>query len=156
MCGKPSAGFIITTFKAIFCKKTPTNVQGKQIKIKKKDLIQRFLPYRSQLLEWTKQTKVPLFFSEVGYPSHDRALETPWDQHRGTRVDMETQKSGYEAFIATFSGDQQIRGILFYALHEDGGQTDRGYTPAGKPAIETLRRYFRDRSENSDGLRSRP
>ncbi|MGE4601584.1 MAG: hypothetical protein AAEJ65_01630 [Planctomycetota bacterium] len=119
-------------------------------------LIQRFLPYRSQLLEWTRQTGVPVFFSEVGYPSHDRALETPWDQHRGNRVDMETQKSGYEAFIATFSGDQPIRGVFFYALHEDGGQADRGYTPAGKPTIEVLRRYFLDRSENSDGLRSRP
>ena len=85
---------------------------------------------------------LPIFFSEVGYPSHSRALDTPWNQYQGQQIDVESQKRGYEAFIATFSGDQQIRGVFFYALHRDGGLRDAGYTPIGKPAEEIIRKYL--------------
>lgn len=119
-------------------------------------LIQSLLPLRSQLHEWSMGSGVPVFFSEVGYPSHDRALEAPWDQYRGDQVDLEAQKIGYETFIATFSRDEHVRGVFFYALHEEGGLDDHGYTPAGKPAMDTLRQYFRDRSDRHKELRTRP
>jgi len=105
-------------------------------------LIQHLLPFRSRLLRWSEQVGLPIFFSEVGYPSHSRALDTPWNQYQGQQIDVESQKRGYEAFIATFSGDQQIRGVFFYALHRDGGLRDAGYTPIGKPAEEIIRKYL--------------
>jgi hypothetical protein len=52
------------------------------------------------------------------------------------------QTRGYQAFIDTFTDDPVLAGTFFYALHEDGGEQDRSYTPARKPAQKLIRDFF--------------
>lgn len=118
----------------------------------KEFLIQQLLPFRSQLKLWSRKNEVPLYFTEVGYPSHDQGLLQPWNQHAGHGVNEEIQSRGLEAFLSTFGQDPSISGLFFYALHGDGGPEDSGYTPVGKKSENLIQSYL---TTNSKGWENR-
>ncbi|MEE2857981.1 MAG: hypothetical protein VX949_11355 [Planctomycetota bacterium] len=115
--------------------------------IHREALIARWLPVRGQIHGWTRLSGIPIFFSELGYPSHTHGLERPWDHVSDYGVDLAMQTRGYQAFIDTFSSDPVVAGTFFYALHEDGGEHDRSYTPAGKPAQTLIHDFFQRGSQ---------
>ncbi len=119
-------------------------------------LVGNLLPFRSKIYRWSIETGTPVFFSEVGYPSHNRGLEKPWDQYCGDSVDLESQERGYQAFLSTFMNDREVRGVFFYALHTDGGMADSGYTPVGKPAAGLVRNYFKMAQRNESKRHHQP
>ncbi|MGE4619690.1 MAG: hypothetical protein AAEJ04_07780 [Planctomycetota bacterium] len=116
------------------------------------DLIHQMLPLRSKMLLWSRANKTPIYFSELGYPSHERAAEAPWDQSRGERADPLQQKRLHHAFLESFFADSEIQGVFFYALHGDGGISDRGYTPRGKPVLELFKKHLEKFSEKVQKL----
>ena len=65
----------------------------------------------------------------------------PWDYMAAGEADLAEQDIGYRAFIDAWSGMPWLIGTYFYQWwdEEDGG---RGYTPRGKPAGRTLRRWY--------------
>ncbi len=110
--------------------------------IHRESLVAHWLPMRSQIHRWARLSGIPIFFSELGYPSHTHGLERPWDHVSDFGVDLAMQTRGYQAFIDTFTDDPVLAGTFFYALHEDGGEQDRSYTPAKKPAQKLIREFF--------------
>ncbi len=108
-------------------------------------LVATWLPFRGRLLHWQQATGTPVFFSEVGYPSKTGALEQPWNHAAPGSADPELQRRGYQAFSDTFRGDDSI-GVYFYALYGDGGERDRSYTPAGKPAEQVILKFIQERN----------
>jgi len=111
-------------------------------------LVASWLPFRGQILHWQQGTGIPVFFSEVGYPSKTGALEEPWNHAAPGVADLEVQRRGYQAFSDTFRGDPSI-GVYFYALYGDGGERDRSYTPAGKPAEQVIVEFVQERNEKT-------
>ena len=92
----------------------------------------------------------PLFFSELGYPSRASAAARPWDNDPGGEEegegdaarDGELQRDLYAAFCEANRAQEpearEISGFYAWNWFGFGGPTDRGYTPRGKPAANTL------------------
>lgn len=81
----------------------------------------------------------PVVFTEVGYPSVKGGTFRPWEPP--SRVpDVAEQAAGYEAVLQTFAGKPWLHGIFWWAWH------DGDFSPAGKPAEETLRTWYRSLS----------
>ncbi|MCU1283237.1 MAG: hypothetical protein JWM53_6783 [bacterium] len=84
----------------------------------------------------------PLIITEIGYPSVRGANQRPWDETSGGAVDLEEQRLCYEAFCATAGRAEFLAGVYFWNWFGIGGANDAGYTPRGKPAALTLRRWL--------------
>lgn len=101
--------------------------------------------HRDQLLAIHAEVApdLPLVISEVGYASQDGIAEHPWNYTLDHPLDLEEQRQCYAAFIRTWEGVPQLRGVYFYEWGGDGGgPADTSYTPRGKPAEELIRRWY--------------
>ncbi len=96
---------------------------------------------RAALLAAAKKHGLPLWLTEVGYPSVDGGAATPWDYTRDAKVDVEEQRRAFEALARAWS-DQPLGGLFVWEWSGDGGSGDSGYTPRGKPAECELRAWF--------------
>lgn len=109
------------------------------------ELIKSWQKVRKEILRWRREaglTKRPLLFTEVGYPSIDGCASKPWNYTLKTGVDTREQALCYEAFIATWDGKPELGGAFFYEWWGEGGGSDPGYTPRGKPALKHMRDWF--------------
>jgi hypothetical protein len=82
----------------------------------------------------------PVLFTEVGYPSVKGGTFRPWAPPN-RQPDAAEQAAGYEAILRTFAGKPWLRGIFWWAWY------DGDFSPAGKPAEQTLRTWYRDHAE---------
>ena len=82
----------------------------------------------------------PVLFTEVGYPSLRGGTFRPWAPP-SSQHDLAEQAAGYEAILRTFAGKPWLRGIFWWAWY------DGDFSPAGKPAEQTLRIWYRDHAE---------
>jgi hypothetical protein len=96
---------------------------------------------RTELTAAAATRHLPLWLTEVGYPSRDGATRTPWDYTRNTAIDLEEQRRGLAALAATWS-DDALTGVLVWEWTGPGGVDDGGYTPRGKPAACELAAWF--------------
>jgi hypothetical protein len=96
---------------------------------------------RAALLAAAKARGLPLWITEVGYPSVDGGAGAPWDYTRDAPVDLEEQRRAVLA-LARAWGDQPLEGLFIWEWSGDGGASDRGYTLRGKPAECELRAWF--------------
>ncbi len=86
--------------------------------------------------------------TELGYPSEDGAAAQPgsWFPHQP--VNLALQQRLYEATLTTIGQEPWLRGLFWFWWANpsnpnwQGGPSDNGYTPRGKPAEATLRKYF--------------
>lgn len=99
---------------------------------------------RARLLAWRKKARLraPLLFLEVGYPSLEGCATAPWDPWRKEDVSTEAQRRCYEAFARTWRGTPALAGVVFHEWWGEGGSSDGGYTPRGKPAERVIRELF--------------
>lgn len=97
---------------------------------------------RRSLAALAHRTGRPVFFAEVGYPSHALAAARPWDHVTEAPLDLALQARLWAAFCDTFAGDEQIQGFYAWNWFGHGGPRDRGYTPRGKPAAAVLQRCW--------------
>lgn len=77
----------------------------------------------------------PVIFTEVGYPSLKGGTFRPWAPP-SREPDTAEQSAAYEAILRTFAGKPWLHGIFWWAWH------DGDFSPAGKPAEETLRTWY--------------
>jgi hypothetical protein len=86
--------------------------------------------------------RMPLLFTELGYPSRRGGCAFPWNGSLATPVDLEEQRLCYEAAARVWRGAPELGGVFFWMWWETGGAHDGGYTPRGKPALGVVRAWF--------------
>ena len=117
-------------------------------------LISAWLPLRSELIRWQQESKIPMFFTEVGYPSIDGAALYPWDYTRSEApIDELEQYDCLNAFGAVWTGVPELQGVFFFVWWGAGGPLDRGYTPRGKKGLEVIERWFRKNAAGEGSAR---
>lgn len=97
----------------------------------------------------------PIIFTEVGYPSLDRANIWPWNWNRPASISLEEQARCYEALFRVWWQNPDrpwFRGLFIWnwlASPNQGGTSNGDYTPHGKPAEDVLRAWFADSPTSS-------
>lgn len=109
-------------------------------------------PIVEEVDSWAAELGKPLVIAEVGYPSRDGAARDPWDYTVEAPADAGEQAMLYEAFLRSWARSRTLTGVYFYLWWGEGGPSDTGYTPRGKPAQEVLRAWFRGENPPSRGL----
>ncbi len=87
----------------------------------------------------------PILLTEIGYRSIDGANMRPWDWETPGNVDLTEQAQCYQAVIRAFGEKSWFEGIYKWNWEPDpslGGESDKGYTPLGKPAEMVLKRWY--------------
>jgi len=89
-----------------------------------------------------------IIFTEVGYPSLDRANVWPWNWERGGAVDVQEQADCFESLFRVWWKNPErpwFRGMFIWNWLADpnqGGLADGDYTPHNKPAEQVIEKYY--------------
>lgn len=97
---------------------------------------------RLQIDALARRTGKPVLITEVGYPSQRGAAARPWDDTRGTVVDLQLQRRLYGAFCDALTATPSVGGFYVWNWFGYGGPRDAGFTPRGKPAASALSECF--------------
>jgi hypothetical protein len=133
----------------------------------REELARAWRPIRDGMLAYARRWDMPLFLSEVGYPSLPWAGAHPWNYvAKGEDADHAAQARAYGAFFDAWApemarGDDSVLGFFCYAWdpYHRGQSWDTGYGVDGKPAMAVIRDGFariRGLSEQSEAPASRP
>ena len=96
---------------------------------------------RERLAALEEATGKPVILTEVGYPSHRRAAERPWDQLADHQPAPALQAQLYRAFCDAAA--PTVDGYFFWNWFGFGGPGEVSFTPRGKPAAAELERCMR-------------
>ena len=86
--------------------------------------------------------KRPIIITELGYLSIDGAARVPGYWGLDGATDVQEQADCYQAFFDVFEGKPWLQGVFWWSYStkpDQGGLTDRTYTPHNKPAEKILR-----------------
>lgn len=119
------------------------------------DLKKGARPYVTKLKKLAQRYGKPVLFAEAGYRSVEGASITPWlSGRRGEEdspVSEEEQRLCYEALFQTFWNQPWFAGIYWWKHYtadmskyrsRRGNYLSRDFTPHGKPAEETIRKWY--------------
>jgi beta-lactamase regulating signal transducer with metallopeptidase domain len=105
----------------------------------------RWTDIQKDLFAWQATIKKPIILLEAGWCSLANASYEPWDYTRtNLEVDVNLQTRLYHGFFASWWGKPQSAGFMLWdwTPESPGGPADKGYTPRGKPAAETVKNWF--------------
>jgi hypothetical protein len=91
------------------------------------------------------QVQKPILVTEIGYRSVDSCNMRPWDYGMSGPVDTAEQRDCYEAAFQVFWDKPWFRGFFWWnwtTSPDQGGPSDRDYTPHSKPAERILRQWY--------------
>lgn len=106
-------------------------------------LVERWAPIVDELAAFSANAGRDVLITEVGYVSQTGAAHHPWDYTTTGAVDLAAQRDLYEALFLAMNGHEWLAGVTLWTWFGDGGSSDDGYTPRGKPAEQVLRHWFR-------------
>lgn len=91
-----------------------------------------------------KKFRKPVIFPEAGFASLEAPHKAPWDDTR-RKLSMEDQARCYEATYRAFWSKPWFKGIYWWKVGTNGfgGPNDGSHTPWGKPAMEVVRRWYK-------------
>jgi len=104
---------------------------------------------RWALHDWYERSglKAPLFFTELGYPSHAEGAMRPWHDQASQVVDLEVQRAAFSAFREAWREDSMLLGASLWTWWGLGGPHDAWYTLRGKPVMSEVRAWLHSSSE---------
>jgi hypothetical protein len=106
----------------------------------------RWQEHRATLQTVHRRTGKPVLFTEIGYRSASSAAAAPWrwpEQERSASADPALQARCYRAFLSTMASTPWFAGAILWKWHPASDDTrPTAFTPQGKPAEKTLRRWF--------------
>lgn len=87
----------------------------------------------------------PVIFPEAGYPSVEGSHREPWAEPRRA-VSLEAQSRCYEALYRAFYTQPWFQGMYWWKVGTNGfgGPEDGSHTPWRKPAMDTVKRWYRE------------
>jgi hypothetical protein len=109
------------------------------------DLCAGWEPFRQKLQQLSEKWGKPLLLTEIGARSILGGAQNPWDWQRQGPVDLVVQSNFYEAALRMCAGQSWLAGMFWWQWSPDpadGGPTDTGYSPHGKPAEDVLRSWY--------------
>ncbi len=109
------------------------------------DLVTGWAPFRQKLQQLAQKWGKSLILTEIGARSVAGGAQNPWDWQRQGPVDLTVQSNFYEAALRSVSGQSWMAGMYWWQWSPDpadGGTSDTGYTPHGKPAEAVLRSWY--------------
>lgn len=108
------------------------------------DMVKAWGPVLEDMENFIKENKRPMVFTEVGYFSIRGTNTDPWNYKMTEPVDLEAQKRCYEAFAKVFGKPTVLAGAYFFDFYDDGGVNDKSYSPRGKPAAVTMKKFLEE------------
>jgi hypothetical protein len=86
----------------------------------------------------------PVILTEAGFMSRSNAAANPGDFSGNPSVDVALQERCYGALLSQACKFENIHGIFFWQweLGTLSNDTEKDYTPRGKPAEKTIKRYW--------------
>jgi hypothetical protein len=106
---------------------------------------------REDICTWQKRVNRRILFTEVGWPSQATAAQQPWNYFGAEdQPDPQLQARCFEAFFRTWFHRPEMTGYLIWEWRNNRTQEihqpeklagDVSYIPAGKPAIDVIRKY---------------
>jgi hypothetical protein len=86
----------------------------------------------------------PVILTEVGFMSRSTTAANPGDFSGNPSVDVALQELCYDALLSQACKFENIHGIFFWQweLGTLGTAAEKDYTPRGKPAENTIKRYW--------------
>lgn len=106
------------------------------------DLRSAWARIKEQILAWQRGVGRRIVFTEVGYASQDGCARAPWNYYASRQVDLEEQYLCLRAFFETWYDEPAVAATCIWKWEGEGGETDLGYTPRGKPSEVLLRRWL--------------
>lgn len=108
-------------------------------------IVARWKGVRAELadLRARLRRRIPVLFTEIGYPARRGGCAFPWNGSLATPVDPAEQRLCYRAALRAWKGDPLLGGVFFWIWWGPGGPRDGGYTPRGKPALRVVEEWFR-------------
>ncbi|MCK6485917.1 MAG: hypothetical protein HUU22_07965 [Phycisphaerae bacterium] len=118
------------------------------------EVVQAWQPFRKDILEFQREVRKPIIFTEIGWCSQEGAAVEAWNYYRmdqATPAGLGEQATLYDAFIRVWEDTPGVAGYICWEWTLDaGGEKDFGYTPRGKPAEKLIREWF---ARKAAGLR---
>lgn len=115
------------------------------------DLVKAWSPIAQQLESLSTQWNRPLFFAEIGFCSSTGTNSNPAGcGGDGAPLNLQAQANAYSAFFQALWGQDWFSGVFWWAWNTDtsnGGPSDTGFSPNGKPAASVMKQYYSQLSE---------
>ncbi len=102
-------------------------------------------PIATALGELSNRWKRPIIITEIGYLSIDGSARVPGYWGLDGATDVQEQADCYQSFFDVFEDKPWLQGVFWWSYStkpDQGGLTDRSYTPHNKPAEKILRLYY--------------
>ena len=118
---------------------------GEDEHVTEKEIEDRWKGIQHDLLSFQEKVHKPLLFLEVGWCSLQNAASEPWDYTKTeVPVDLDLQKRLYEAYFNVWYGNPALGGFMMWEWppHDSDDNSERGYTPQGKPAEGVLKEWL--------------
>ena len=107
-------------------------------------------PIREHLKTYSLSQKKPVLFTEWGYLSVDGCGWRNWELEKGIderNINEQAQANCMEAMLATFQPEDWWAGSFLWKwfpnMRGHEGYPERDYTPQGKLAEKTLRKWYK-------------
>ena len=107
------------------------------------ELEKAWTPWIGQLKGMATDSGLPLVVTEIGTASQSASYRAPWTAPLGGTLDLEAQRSYYEAACTVLNG--MVSGLYWWYMSQytaPAARTDTGYDPTGKPAEGEIARCF--------------
>lgn len=108
----------------------------------------------SSLETLSRRTRRPIAFTEIGYRSVVGGVKQPWNWDTDGGTDLQLQSEAYRALFDRLWGRAWFEGTFIWKWNpylvsgkRPPSETERDFTPQGKPALDVIREYYRSDRE---------
>jgi hypothetical protein len=117
---------------------------GENHRVTVDEIVQKWQPYKKNILEFSRKQGKPFLFTEVGWHSLQNTAKEPWDYtQEHLPIDQDLQRRLWEGFFRTWHGTPEMGGFMVWEWPPGpGGVDNKGYTPEGKPAEQVIKEWF--------------
>jgi hypothetical protein len=101
--------------------------------------------WTGKIESWQRKIGKPVLFTECGYACSDSAAKKPWEESRSGGANTRIQADCYEALFKEFWSKPWFYGMYWWNWNTypgSGGESNRGFTPQNKPALERLKEWY--------------